>query len=135
MGDQLKALRDEIERLRRRLEQRPVLITASTPVAFNTVLIDGGNELETTQNGVVYEATVASVPSAYDPNVTSSFIDGIGRGTLFINGVAQTGYVLVVNSDNGTFRNAVIEDDVLYAGGPIPIPVDGGGAVQAYTLG
>lgn len=121
--------------LARRITQRQIVIPGDGGQPYRTILIDGGNTLETGQDGVVYEATVASVPSAYDPDVTSSFIDGIGRGTLYINGVAQDGYVLVVNSDDGTFRNALVADDVIYSGGPISIPVDGGGSVQAYTAG
>lgn len=100
------------------------------------VIIDQGNELETGQDGVVYyEGTLASVPSAYDPDVTSTFIDGIGRGTLQVNGVSQPGYVLVVNDDRGTFRNAVFQNDPIQTSGAVSIPVDGGGSIKAYTLG
>lgn len=97
--------------------------------------IVGGNTLETGQAGIVYTTSVASVPSAYDPDVTSTFIDGIGRATLYKNGVAQAGYVLVVNSDDGTFRNALFQNDTVYTGGAIAIPVAAGGAVLAYVAG
>lgn len=127
----------DLTEIRRRITMRPDVIPGSPGAPILTILIDGGNTLETGQNGIVYESTVSSVPSAYDPNSTSTFIDGIGRGTLTINGVVQEGYVLVVNSDSGTFRNALLGDgeDVVAAGGPISIPVDGGGAVSAYTVG
>lgn len=137
MGDDVRKLRDDLEKLRRRLEQRPVLATGKGGSPVRTILIDGGNTLEEGSNGINYEASVTSVPSAYDPDVTSTFIDGIGRGTLYVDGVAQDGYVLVVNSNDGTWRNALLGDDqdVVAAGGPISIPVDGGGTVSAYTCG
>jgi hypothetical protein len=135
MADRIKALEREVERLRRRLEQRPVVTVTSAAVRYNTVTIDQGNTLETGQEGIVFEPDVASVPSAYDPNATGTFIDGIGRGTLYVNGVAKAGYVLVVNDNRGSFRNALVNSDVIFAGGPVSIPVDGGGSVQAYTAG
>lgn len=99
------------------------------------ILIVGGNTLEEGSAGINYEANVPSVPSAYDPDVTSSFIDGVGRGTLYVDGVARDGYVLVLCSDAGTFRNALVAGDVVVSGGPIRLPVDGGGSVQIYTAG
>ena len=104
---------------------------------YRTVLIDGGNTLETGQQGVVYveDPGVETVPSAYDPDVTSSFIDGIGRGTLYVNQVAQDGYVLVVCDDRGSFRNCLVASDAVWVGDPVSIPVDGGGSVQAYPVG
>ncbi len=131
MKSEMDQLRAEIRRLTARLDQRPVIATDPRS-PFRFVEIVSGNTLETGQTGVLYEATVSSVPSAYDPNVTSSFVDGIGRGTLYVNGVAQTGYVLVVNSDSGSFRNALRVSDRVWVGDLVAIPVDGGGIVHAY---
>lgn len=135
MRNEIKQLKAEIARLSARLDQRPAKITLGRPAAYMFIYVDGGNTLETGQDGVNYEASVTSVPSAYDPNVTSSFIDGIGRGTLYRNGVAQTGYVLLVNSDASTFGNALLEGDLIWASGPISMPVDGGGSVLVYLVG
>lgn len=130
-----KAIWAAIKDLRRRVTQKPDTIL-SVPVQDLVLVIVGGNTLETGQPGVVYEATVSSVPSAYDPNVTSTFIDGIGRATLYRNGVAQEGYVLVVNSDDGTWRNAAFQNDPIISSGTVSIPVSGGDeTVRAYTLG
>jgi hypothetical protein len=112
-----------------------VLINPTLLADDRWVGVVGGNTLSTGQAGVKYVPSIPSVPSAYDPNVTSSFIDGIGRGPLIINGVVQDGYVLIVNSNSGSLRLALVLDDVAYAGGPIRIPVDGGGFVKAYTVG
>lgn len=137
MGDNIKALRDELERLRRRVEQRPLLVTGKGGTPYMFVLIEGGNTLDSGEDGVIFEdTTIASVPSAYDPNVTSTFIDGIGRGTLYVNGAAQSGYVLVVNDDRGVNRNAVLAGESPYAGSTVAIPVSGGGGatVTAYVI-
>jgi hypothetical protein len=138
MADRIKALEREVERLRRRLEQRPVITVTSAIVHDYTVKIVGGNTLETGQAGInAYSGNLPSVPSAYDPTVTSSFIDGIGRGTLYIDGVAQDDYVLIVNDDHGSFGNALLVDDVILAGGPVSISVSGGGGatVKCWTAG
>lgn len=134
-GREIRSLQRQVSDLKRRADQRPVLVTSSRPSEQLLLVIVGGNTLETGQNGVVYEATVASVPSAYDPTVTSSFIDGIGRATLYRNGVADDDYVLVVNSNDGSFRNAAFQNDPFATSGAVSIPVDGGGFVSAYTLG
>lgn len=128
--------------LRRRVEQRPVL-ASSKGVVVRRIWIDKGNELDTTQLGIKYEGTeIASVPSAYDPNTDDEFIDGIGRGTLEVNGVAQSGYVLVVNDTRSGFGHALLGDNGLEDGPDKPwafysvsIPVDGGGAVSAWVVG
>ena len=137
MADKIKQLQDQVEVLRRRMEQRPVLASSKSVPGYKYVLIDGGNTLETGQDGVIYVEPpgVEEVPSAYDPNATSTFIDGIGRGTLYINGVAQSGYVLVVCDDRGSFRNCLVESDVVWVGDAVSIPVDGGGTVSAYPVG
>lgn len=133
----IRELQRQVADLSRRADQRPVLSTGKGGGDYVTVIIDGGNELETGQNGVVYVESpgVETVPSAYDPDVTSSFIDGIGRGVVLINGAEQPGYVLVVNDDRGSFRNALVGSDVVWCGDPVSIPVDGGGSITAYPVG
>jgi len=130
----LKALEREVQSLKRRMEQRPVL-QFPTGIPYMFVLIEGGNTLDNGDAGVVYvDSVIASVPSAYDPNTTSSFIDGIGRGTLYVNGAARTGYVLVVNDQRGVNRNAVIAGESPYAGSSVSIPAGGGATVTAYVI-
>lgn len=130
-----------VQDLQRRVTQRPDIILPYTPI--RTILIKDGNTLDTEQLGVAYSLTgVNTVPSAYDPNVDSSFIDGIGRGTLYINGVAQDGYVLVVNDSRSSFGHALLGDnadedgpDLCWAFSEVAIPVDAGGSVAAWVVG
>lgn len=91
------ALLRKVDRLEQELAKRPIRHPAGgSPSLTYRIAIDGGNTLATGQSGIKYQSSpVTNVPSAYDPTVTSSFIDGIGRGTLYINGVSQ-GYVLVI---------------------------------------
>lgn len=137
VNKRIRELQQEIIQLRRRMEQRPVIFTTKAQANYYTVAILDGNTIDTGQDGIkYYEGEIASVPSQYDPDVDDSFTDGIGRGTLYKNGVAQDGYVLVVNDDRGSFQNALVVGDVIYAGGPVHIPVSGGDtSVVAWTAG
>jgi hypothetical protein len=104
---------------------------------FSRILIDRGNTLDDGSTlGVKYSSSeITSVPSAYDPTVTSSFIDGIGRGTLYRNGVSL-GYVLVVN-DNGhgnALAFALFAGDVIAVAAPTLIQVGSSDQyVRAYA--
>jgi hypothetical protein len=128
----------EVAELKQDTQRLPCIIPRSdpSPIKIRWVVIDKGNTLETSEDGVKYVASVTSVPSAYDPDTTSSFIDGIGRGTLFEDGVAQEGYVLVVNDDSGATRNAVLTGDVVWVVEPRNMPVGSGPqTVQVYPFG
>ena len=110
-----------------------ILPFVPSTVAFQTILIDQGNVLASGQNGVKYIATVASVPSAYDPTVTSSFIDGIGRGTLYIDGVSQ-GYVLVANTSSGSIGSiALLTGDTIAVASVGSIANAGAGAASVVV--
>ncbi len=102
-----------------------------------TISVTGGNTLASGQAGIKYDVTADdAVPSAYDPNVTSSFIDGIGRGVLSIDGVAQSGFVLIANAGGGGITFALVgTDTVVVSSAPITIPITGGGGttVSAYV--
>ncbi len=90
------------------------------------LIIDVGNLLsDATTHGIKFTGSISTVPSLYDPNVTSTFIDGIGRATLYIDGVAQSGYVLVVNDGrSGTLINkALFQGDRCESLGSVSIPL------------
>ncbi len=99
--DEIKSLRREIRSLRDDIAQRAIKIPAPRIGAIMYLTIVGGNTLsDGTTLGIKLKTGlggVATVPSLYDPNVTTAFVDGIGRATLTINNVTQSGYVLVVN--------------------------------------
>ena len=135
LWNQIRQLWKEIGIVRQVLERINVQWRMPMP-AYYFVTIDGGNTLDSGQSGVIYvEGEIPSVPSAYDPNVTSTFIDGIGRGKLYINGAAQDGYVLVVNDDRGINRNAVLAGENPYTGSFVMIPVAASSVtVVAYVI-
>ena len=98
-AQRIARLEREVQRLQNAIVQRPLRTRMGGRNSILTLLIDRGNTLsDGVTLGINYSSSeITTVPSAYDPNVTSTFIDGIGRATLYIDGVAQSGYVLVVN--------------------------------------
>lgn len=100
------ALRREVHRLRSDLARRPARPNPGGGIAaVYTLRITGGNVLSdgSTQGIRWASPAITSVPSAYNPNVDTSFIDGIGRGILFIDGTQQSGFVLIAHhAGNGT---------------------------------
>ncbi len=111
----------------------------ASDTSFAEVQIVGGNTLADGSPGIKYvDAGVAAVPSAYDPSVTTSFIDGIGRGVLFIDGVPQAGYVLVVADNRSSIHYALkggVSANGEYVATPttVSIPVTGTMPVQHVT--
>ncbi len=135
MGDaqEIRRLRRELELLRRRIEQRPVLIGAPQLVD-RRILIDQGQTLESEDLGIKWSSDpITELASAYDPDTTTEYPDGIGRGTLYINGVAQDGYVLVINDSLAGIGSAVTQSDVAFASGPIPMS-NGSGTSLVYRI-
>jgi hypothetical protein len=112
-----------------RATQRVPLIPArggGTVLELKVVIVSSGQTLDSGQTGVKYSSSaVTDVPSAYDPSVTSTFIDGIGRGTLYINGVAQSGYVLIRNDVNSPIQRALIAGDIVAVHEPTTVTVNG----------
>lgn len=119
-----------VDTLQAQLALRPVLIPpGGNAQPTRTLLITGGNTLSDGSTlGIKYvSAGVSAVPSLYDPNVTTTFIDGIGRAQLMVNGVLQSGYVLVVHSPlSGGITDALFANDLCLAS-PVKsnIPVTG----------
>jgi hypothetical protein len=132
----IKWILRELAWIRQRLEKIDVQWRMPEPTPELRLVIDKGNILETGEDGIVFATSeITSVPSAYDPTVDDSFIDGIGRGYLYVNGAARDDMVLIVNDGSGTFPDALRQSDVIYSGGLKQIPVDGGGSVIAYVTG
>ena len=128
----IRQLCEDVADLKRRVAATPVVVSPYQPAQM-LLLIDRGNTLVTGQFGIKHVATViVSVPSAYDPNVTSTFIDGIGRAKLVKDGVIQDGYVLVCNDPRSAWRSAFITDDAVATTGAVSISY-GAGSVTAYV--
>lgn len=137
MREFIRWVKSELAWIRQRIEKIDIIqrITPGGADAF-LIVVDQGNTLETGQDGINwYDGVLTEVPSAYDPDVTSTFIDGIGRGILYRNGVPQDGYVLVVNDNRGSVRNALFQNDPFRTSGAVAIDVAGGGSVRAWTVG
>ena len=141
MADQnarIRSLEVEVERLRRRVEQRPI---HSVPRVRDTyIVVMGGNILDTGQDGCKWVSSVAELAAAYDPNTATSFMNGVARGRLFVDGVEQTDKVLLVN-EGYTYGHALLGEaaadgaDKVWAFTATTKPVAGGGDKTVYLVG
>lgn len=132
LEQEIRTLRERVRALAQRIEQRPVVQTVKAPSQM-FLLIDKGNTLDSGQFGIKRVATViTSVPSAYDPNATSAFIDGIGRARLVRDAVIQDGYVLVCNDARSAWASAFLQDDAVAVSGTVTLSA-GASSVTAYV--
>lgn len=129
----------EAEKRREKLEQSRNLPSRWQGGRLNTyrLKVIGGNVLTADPFiGILFSETeITELPTAYDPDVDTSFIDGIGRGWLYKNGVLQPKRVLILNDPRGGSGAAFILDDGYLSGVPIRIPVAGGGSEAVYIGG
>lgn len=118
----IESLEREVRTLRQNLAQRivkPPKGAASTPSIYHLTIIGGNTLSDGSTTGIVWKSPApTTVPSLYNPDVDTTFVDGIGRAQLFINGALQTGNVLVANY-NGN-------------GSPNQLALAGGNIVMAY---
>ncbi len=135
MPEDIRALQQEIRWLKREIAARAVKKKGGGgATTLRTIRIDRGNTLTTGQLGCKYSSSaITDVPSAYDPNVTSSFIDGVCRGTLHLNGVAQSGFVLCHNDSTGALSEALVTTDVVVVGAAISMTVAGDPATTVLS--
>jgi hypothetical protein len=132
LEQEIRMLKEQVRSLSQRIEQRPVVQTVKPPTQ-QYLIIESGNTLASGQVGIKHLTTViSSVPSAYDPNVTSAFIDGIGRAKLIKDAVIQDGYVLVCNDARSAWRCAFRQGDAVAVSGSVNISY-GAGTVAAFV--
>lgn len=85
-----------IARLRQELAMRPIRVPTrggGSVQPKQSIQIIGGNTVSGA-DCIKYASTVTPA-AVYDPDVTTAYPDGLGRGWLFINGVIQSRRVLV----------------------------------------
>ncbi len=138
MEENIRALQQEIRWLKREIAARPVKKKGGGgAVQLRTVSIVGGQTLATGEAGIKYSSSaITSVPSAYDATVDSSFVDGIGRGLLFTNGVSSVN-VLILNDSTTAIQRALRSGDVIAVQTPVTLPVAGdpnGATVSLYPV-
>ncbi len=128
----------EIKELRAGLAQRPLRVAPGGSVTLRRIVVIGGQTLATGQDGIKYSVDeITEVPDAYDPDVDTAFIDGIGVGNMYLNGILS-GKVLIVLDNRQTLINFDLLGGDAYLADrfepldPVTIPVDGGGYISAY---
>ncbi len=122
-------LEREVRRLRQGIAQRPIKPPKGSGAApsLRVITIIGGNTLGTGQTGIKYSSSaITDVGSSYNPDVDTSFSDGIGRGTLSIDGVIQSSKVLVCNDSTGAaITFALLASDVVVTAATKTVTVGG----------
>lgn len=132
-SSEIMALQRRVAELSRRLDNRPILGYQAPRAQYRLVQVVSGQTLGTGQIGVKYKTTpITSVPTAYDPNATSSFVDGIGRGILYIDNLPQSGYVLILNDSTCPILRVLVAGDFISTLAAIDMTVDAGGTVPVY---
>lgn len=132
---EFEELRREVVRVRQELAKRPLQGGGGGAAAprYELKILDGNTVYSsgpTTVYGINLAGTVADVPAIYDPNSVGgtaglfSAIDGIGRAQLWINGVLQSGFVLVVLDGRSPIPTLLAQLDSVRSEGAVSIPLD-----------
>ncbi len=130
LWDAIGGIRADLARLTARVPLRHVATPTSS---LNFIRVVGGNTLTTGQAGVKYVySLIATVPSLYDAAVDTSFIDGIGRGSLYAGGVYQ-GIVLFALDPSCTLNRALVVGDVFVVAATKAVPL-ASDATQSVTV-
>ncbi len=74
-----------------------------------------------------------TAPTAYNPLTDTSYIAGLGNGTLYDPSGHNVGLVLVRHNWDG-FTDPLTVGNRYLVGTPVAIPVTGGGTIQAYPI-
>ena len=85
------------------------------------LIIDKGNILDDGSDGIKLSTTLITSMPAYDANVNTSFVDGIGRAQLVKDGEILSGYVLVVNDLRSQWQSALMKTDAIASSGSVMI--------------
>jgi hypothetical protein len=118
IDQEIRLLKEQVRALSQRIEQRPVVQTIkATQVLY--LIIDKGNILDDGSDGIKLSTTLITSIPAYDPNVNTSFVDGIGRAQLVANGEILSGYVLVVNDLRSQWQSALMKTDPIASSGSV----------------
>lgn len=116
----LNAIERMLKELSGRIEQRPVVQTIKVKSIYY-LIIDKGNVLDDGSDGIKLSVTLITSIPVYDPNVNTSFIDGIGRAQLVRDGEILDGYVLVVNDVRSQWQSALMKLDPIASSGSVVI--------------
>ena len=122
----IRQLCEDVADLKRRVAAMPVVVSPYTEQNMY-LIIDQGNTLDSGQPGIKHLTTLLTSIPVYDPNVNTSFVDGIGRGRVVKNGQLMEGYVLVCNDVRSLWAATLVRDDTVAVSALISV-----GGTQAY---
>lgn len=128
--DDIREIQREQRRMWAEIYQRPIKVKGgggSVQHVYQLVIIGGNLLSDGITEGIKYSSSpIVDVPAIYDPEVDTSFVDGIGRGYLYIDGVLQTLRVLILHdSSAGAITTALFSGDLCIANvSPTTLPLD-----------
>jgi hypothetical protein len=123
---EIERLKGENERLRGLV---PIRQEASAPSSFRFVQVIGGNTLASGQDGINFASTVTPT-AAYDPDVDTTYPDGLGRGWLYSNGRILRRVLL--RHDYGAYTAPFLVGRRIKIGGTVSLTYSGTSFI-AYT--
>lgn len=137
MSDRLEVqhLRKQILDLRQQIAMRPVGVPMRPQTVWQAyVQIINGQLISSIIPVIQYAAGPLTLPTAYDPNTTTSYIAGIGNGYMYnAQGVQLTNKVLVLHNF-AAMTDPLMAGDTFRVGPAIQVSVSGGGNVAAYPV-
>ena len=116
----IRQLCEDVADLKRRVAAMPVVVS---PYQRSVIYlqVDKGNILDDGSDGIKFSVTLITSIPAYDPNINTSFITGIGRARAVRDGEIQDGYVLVVNDIRSNWASALLTGDPIASSGSVVI--------------
>ena len=116
---------------------RPLKVRGGDAHTYSLVIVGGNTLSDGVTDGIVYEAGgLTDVPSIYDPDVDTTFLDGIGRAILYIDNIAQSNYVLVAHyagNGGGYMRALYADQEIGTSANTTTLPLSGD-PTQSVTL-
>ncbi len=140
---ELLRLRKEVDRLTYHTKEIPSRWAGGAVKVRKLFIIDGNTVYAPAPYyGIKRSGTlITTVPSLYDPNAYSSTpgsfsaVDGIGRAIVYVDGISDGTFVLVVHDTRSLHPNAMVNGDYTTANGTVSIPVGAGpDVINCYTI-
>lgn len=132
-SSEIMALQRRVAELSRRLDNRPILGYQAPQSKYSIVRIVYGQTLGTGQTGIKYSTTpITSVPSAYNADTDTSFIDGIGSGQMYQENIGK-GNVILLNDTTSVIGRVLLAGDWVSVLGPVDMPAPGGN-ISVYRV-
>lgn len=128
----ISRLQTDVVAVQSRLQNMPVVPARTQPVATRLARIIGGNLLNGVQQ-IAYVADPLTITALYDPDVDTSYIDGIGNIWLF-DEAGQPNRRALLRQNNPTYLDPLPINETIEVVGPFPETVASGPDAGAIMM-